>query len=49
MQNPQVLIVDDSKTIRSVICSQLKRHSIDVTEAANGIQGLNFTKKIITI
>lgn len=45
MQNPQVLIVDDSKTIRSVICSQLRRHSIDVTEAANGIQGLNFTRE----
>ncbi|CCO24653.1 response regulator [Maridesulfovibrio hydrothermalis] len=45
MHNPQVLIVDDSKTIRSVICSQLRKHSIDVTEAMDGIQGLNFTRK----
>ncbi|WP_415717491.1 response regulator [Maridesulfovibrio sp.] len=44
MLNPQVLIVDDSKTIRSVISSELKKHSIDVTEAVNGIQGLDFTR-----
>ncbi len=45
MRNPQVLIVDDSKTIRSVICSQLRKHSIDVTEAVDGLQGLNFTRE----
>ncbi|WP_027722844.1 response regulator [Maridesulfovibrio zosterae] len=45
MHNPQVLIVDDSKTIRSVICSQLKKHSIDVTEACNGVQGLKYTRE----
>ena len=41
MRNPHVLIVDDSKTIRSVVCSQLRRRSIDVTEAIDGLQGLN--------
>ncbi|WP_320169812.1 response regulator [Maridesulfovibrio sp.] len=45
MRNPQVLIVDDSKTIRSVICSQLKRHSIDVTEAVDGLEGLALTRE----
>ncbi|WP_432736406.1 response regulator [Maridesulfovibrio sp. FT414] len=45
MRNPQVLIVDDSKTIRSVICSQLRQHSIDVTEAVDGLQGLNLTRE----
>ncbi len=44
MLNPQVLIVDDSKTIRSVISSELKKHSIDVTEAVNGLQGLDLTR-----
>lgn len=45
MRNPQVLIVDDSKTIRSVICSQLRKHSIDVTEAEDGLQGLSLTRE----
>ncbi|WP_321403836.1 response regulator [Maridesulfovibrio sp.] len=45
MLNPQVLIVDDSKTIRSVISSELKKYSIDVTEAADGLQGLNYTRE----
>ncbi|NDV24697.1 response regulator [Desulfovibrio sp. JC022] len=44
MLNPQVLVVDDSKTIRTVISSELKKHSIDVTEAINGTQGLDFTR-----
>lgn len=45
MRNPQVLIVDDSKTIRSVISSQLRKHSIDVTEAADGFEGLKLTHR----
>lgn len=45
MRKPQVLIVDDSKTIRSVICAQLRMHSIDVTEATNGTQGLECSLK----
>ncbi len=44
MLNPQVLVVDDSKTIRTVISSELKKHSIDVTEAINGSQGLDYTR-----
>lgn len=44
MLNPQVLVVDDSKTIRTVISSELKKHSIDVTEATDGIQGLDYTQ-----
>ncbi len=45
MLNPQVLIVDDSKTIRTVISSELKKHSIDVTEAVNGLEGLNLARE----
>ncbi|SDL22324.1 HDIG domain-containing protein [Maridesulfovibrio ferrireducens] len=45
MRNPHVLIVDDSKTIRSVLSSQLKSRSIDVTEAVDGLQGLNHIRK----
>lgn len=41
MRNPHVLIVDDSKTIRSVLSSQLRSRNIDVTEAIDGLQGLN--------
>ncbi|HAS89568.1 MAG TPA: two-component system response regulator [Desulfovibrio sp.] len=45
MLNPQVLVVDDSKTIRTIISAELKKHSIDVTEAVNANQGLACTRR----
>ncbi len=45
MRKPHVLIVDDSKTIRSVLGLQLRKRNIDVTEAVDGLQGLNLIRE----
>jgi two-component system chemotaxis response regulator CheY len=42
----QALVIEDSKTIRTILCAYLRRMNIEVVEAADGREGLERLKEI---
>lgn len=42
----QALVIEDSSTIRKILCQYLKKMEIDVVEAANGREGLERLKEM---
>jgi two-component system chemotaxis response regulator CheY len=40
----RALVIDDSRAVRAVLVRMLRRHGFDVTEAGNGVEGLERLK-----
>lgn len=42
---PRILVIDDNDAFRSTICLWLKHHGYEVTQAANGREGMEMLAK----
>ena len=44
----RALVVEDSSTIRMILCQYLRKMSMEVVEAANGLEGLERLREMAT-